>query len=353
MKRILFILIGIIGLSACSEARYAAHVAKKIPMPQDAPSKSVGTFKVGSSYKIKGKRYYPAETYNFTEVGKASWYGPGFHGKLTANGEIFDKNELTAAHRTLQLPSIIQVTNLNNGRQVILRVNDRGPFAHNRILDVSERAAVLLGFKKKGVAKVRIEVLADASKEVAAVAKTGKSTKGFEIAYNKNKAMPVQQVRRQVIDTPQELRNQKQIALNNSDNLNPNNIDTSQSVFNTSPNAALTSVQAQKLDTIVQQAVRPNALQPNADLTANEISKKLSSGKRMFVQAGSFSQEVNALNYSSKLANLGPSRVYLTQLNNQPFYRVRLGPYQDPRQAQTILNSLNSTGNSNAVIVIE
>jgi len=153
-KRLSFILVAVISLNACSSAQYAAHVAKKIPLKQDTPSKSIGHFKVGSSYVIKGKRYYPVETYNFTETGSASWYGPGFHGKQTANGEMFDQNELTAAHRTLQLPCIIQVTNLDNGRQVILRVNDRGPFAHNRILDVSERAAVLLGFKEKGVANI-------------------------------------------------------------------------------------------------------------------------------------------------------------------------------------------------------
>ena len=176
-------------LGACSEARYAAHVVKQIPMPGDQNnSRSQGMFKVGNAYTIKGKRYYPSETYNHTEVGIASWYGPGFHGKKTANGETFDQNELTAAHRTLQLPSIIRVTNLGNGRSIILRVNDRGPFAHDRILDVSERAASLLGFKNTGTAKIKLEVLANESHQVANLARQGHDTRGYEVVLNRTPA---------------------------------------------------------------------------------------------------------------------------------------------------------------------
>ena len=93
------------------------------------------------------------------EVGTGSWYGPGFHGKLTANGEIFDQNKLTAAHRTLPLPSTIAVTNLANNRSLILRVNDRGPYIEGRIVDVSKRAAQILGFEKEGLATLQLEVL--------------------------------------------------------------------------------------------------------------------------------------------------------------------------------------------------
>lgn len=318
------------GLAGCSETQYAAHVAKQIPMPQDRSSKSVGTFKVGSSYKIQGKRYYPSETYNHTETGTASWYGPGFHGKQTANGEIFDKYELTAAHRTLQLPSIIKVTNLDNGRSAILRVNDRGPFAHNRILDVSERAATMLGFKNKGVAKIRLEVVADASKEVASIAKTGRSTRGYEVALNQptartspNNAVVPPQI------PPSRLEPVTEVALN-----------AGQPSVQPVQTARVAEVQAKPLNQVVNTAAVPSL-------------QNVANTGRVYVQAGSFLQEANALKYSNQLAKFGPSRVYLTRVNNQPYFRVRLGPYDNHVQAQQTMAALNAGGNQNAVIVAE
>ena len=102
------------------------------------------------------------------EEGVASWYGPGFHGKQTANGEIYDMNDLTAAHRTLPMPSIVRVTNLENGRSLKLKVNDRGPFARERIIDVSRRASQLLGFHQQGTTPVRVEIVEDESRMLAA-----------------------------------------------------------------------------------------------------------------------------------------------------------------------------------------
>lgn len=127
-----------------------------------------GTYKVGNPYKVLGKWYYPKEDYNYVETGIASWYGKDFHAKYTANGEIYDMNTLTAAHRTLPLPSIVRVTNLENGRSLVLRVNDRGPFAKNRIIDISKRGAQLLGFQAQGTAKVKVEVLEKESKTLKA-----------------------------------------------------------------------------------------------------------------------------------------------------------------------------------------
>ena len=348
MKNFIFISLSLIILSACSQTKYVAHVAKKIPMPQDIvpeniASTSVGHFKVGSSYVIKGKRYYPTETYNFTETGSASWYGPGFHGKQTANGEIFDENELTAAHRTLQLPSIIQVTNLENGRQVVLRVNDRGPFAHERILDVSKRGAELLGFKDKGVAKIRLEVLADASKEVASMARNKQSTKGMEIAYNNSSnyvAQPAEQFQSELKYTA----NEPVQLVQDTPVMKPVETYTD----STASNARIATVQAQDLNAIVQ-----NAVQPNATLSAAEITQQVAGGKQMYVQAGAFSQEANAHNYSSTLASLGPSYVSMTSVQNQPFFRVRLGPFNSAQEVQGVLNSLSDDGNQNAVLIIE
>jgi len=117
--------------------------------------------KIGRPYQVAGIWYYPREDANYDETGTASWYGPNFHGKPTANGESFDMNAVSAAHPTLPLPSRVRVTNLENGRALIVRVNDRGPFARGRIIDLSRRAAQLLGFARNGTARVRVQLVRD------------------------------------------------------------------------------------------------------------------------------------------------------------------------------------------------
>ena len=110
------------------------------------------------SYKVAGKRYQPTKKIEqFSQTGKASWYGPGFHGKKTSSGERFDMNTLSAAHRTLPIPSYARVTNLSNGKSVVVRINDRGPFHGNRVMDLSKAAAKELGFIHTGRANVKVE----------------------------------------------------------------------------------------------------------------------------------------------------------------------------------------------------
>lgn len=318
-------------ISSCSETTYVSHMAKKIPFPQDTP-KSVGYYKIGTPYTIKNRQYYPAETFNHVEVGKASWYGPGFHGKQTANGEIFNKNDLTAAHRTLQLPSIIRVTNLKNGRSIILRVNDRGPFAHNRILDVSERSAASLGFKKDGIAKVRVEVLPEESRYVAQAAKEKRDTTGYEVALNQNKYNRIRSpdnINNPYTATPvQKPEPVTQLVMldNNIPKTTPN------------PRPVERQVLQQKTNLIVPADAPP-------------IPQSLYG--RLFVQAGAFSNEQNALRYSNQVNNVAPSRVYKTVINNKPFYRVRLGPFENRAVANATIEQLNDSGTSNAVIVVE
>ena len=126
-------------------------------------------------YQVKGVWYTPRADYNYDETGTASWYGPGFDQQLTADNEIYDMNQLSAAHKTLPLPSVVQVTNLQNGRSLRLRVNDRGPFVDGRIIDLSRRAAQLLGFETVGTARVRVRILKDESIQVAQAAIRGDS----------------------------------------------------------------------------------------------------------------------------------------------------------------------------------
>jgi rare lipoprotein A len=125
--------------------------------------KGGGTYRIGKPYQVAGRIYVPEENQGYVSEGLASWYGNDFHGRRTANGEVYDMDGLSAAHPTLPMPSYIRVTNLHNHRSIILRVNDRGPYHDNRVVDVSKRAAHLLGFRGNGVARVRVEYVGPAS----------------------------------------------------------------------------------------------------------------------------------------------------------------------------------------------
>jgi rare lipoprotein A len=127
--------------------------------------KGGGTYRVGKPYTVAGRVYVPEENTHYRAEGLASWYGNAFHGRLTANGEVFDMASLSAAHPTLPLPCYVRVTNLSNGKSLVVRVNDRGPYHGNRLIDVSNKAAELLEFKGKGVARVRVEYVGRAPLE--------------------------------------------------------------------------------------------------------------------------------------------------------------------------------------------
>ncbi|MCF8473551.1 MAG: septal ring lytic transglycosylase RlpA family protein [Emcibacter sp.] len=147
--RFFFSVVFCLSLAACSTSRNIPNTS--------APANP--TFKIGNPYKVSGKIYRPQADPNYDKVGLASWYGQKFHGLRTANGDIFNMNDLTAAHTTLPMPSYVRVTNIENGRWLILKVNDRGPFVGDRLIDVSRRAAQLLGFEKKGVTHVRVQAV--------------------------------------------------------------------------------------------------------------------------------------------------------------------------------------------------
>src|ERR1700692_1310513 len=171
---------GVLAVPAClmlancaSSGKFASRVDPKygvsssprvVAFGEPVP-KGGGVYRVGKPYTVAGRVYVPEEDVNYREDGLASWYGDDFHGRLTANGEVFDMGSLTAAHPTLPMPCYARVTNLSNGKSLVVRVNDRGPYHGNRLIDVSNKAAELLEFKGNGVARVRVEYVARAPLE--------------------------------------------------------------------------------------------------------------------------------------------------------------------------------------------
>jgi len=159
---------GSLVLANCSgsmsgiDPRYGVSASPRVVEDGQPVPKGGGVYSVGKPYVVAGRVYVPEADPNYTAVGLASWYGSDFHGRYTANGEVFDKESISAAHPTLPLPSYVRVTNLANHKSIIVRVNDRGPYAHNRLIDVSVKTAQLLGFYGHGVAKVKVDYVSQA-----------------------------------------------------------------------------------------------------------------------------------------------------------------------------------------------
>ena len=163
--RLVVLGVGCLALANCSggpgriDPRYGAATSPRVVEPGQPVPKGGGVYRVGKPYTVAGRVYVPEENINYSAVGSASWYGDDFHGRYTANGEIFDMTAISAAHPTLPLPSYARVTNLANNRSIVVRVNDRGPYARDRLIDVSVKTAELLGFYGHGVARVKVDYI--------------------------------------------------------------------------------------------------------------------------------------------------------------------------------------------------
>ena len=163
IARLVGLAAGSLALANCSnmagkvDPRYGVAASARVVEPGQPVPKGGGVYRVGKPYMVAGRVYVPEEDINYSAVGLASWYGDDFHGRYTANGEIFDMNSISAAHPTLPLPSYVRVTNISNHRSIVVRVNDRGPYVGNRVIDLSVKTAQLLGFYGHGVARVKVE----------------------------------------------------------------------------------------------------------------------------------------------------------------------------------------------------
>jgi rare lipoprotein A len=152
-------------LTSRVDPRYGVAASPRVVEPGQPVPKGGGVYRVGKPYEVGGRTYTPEENNRYRAEGLASWYGDDFHGRLTANGEIYDMGAISAAHPTLPMPSYVRVTNLANRKSLIVRVNDRGPYHRNREIDVSSKAAELLGFRQTGTARVRVEYVGPAPLE--------------------------------------------------------------------------------------------------------------------------------------------------------------------------------------------
>src|SRR6266851_4900747 len=208
------------------DPKYGVSTSPRVIGLGDPVPKGGGTYRVGKPYTVAGRIYVPEEDVNYREEGLASWYGDDFHGRLTANGEVFDMGSLTAAHPTLPMPCYARVTNLSNGKSLIVRVNDRGPYHGNRLIDVSNKAAELLEFKGNGVARVRVEYVARAplegsdDRQLLATLRTGatsaapRRTRPRSMRHRKCRrpAAPVRAVGRSITRAPSPMRTTLAIA---------------------------------------------------------------------------------------------------------------------------------------------
>ncbi|MDO8840401.1 MAG: septal ring lytic transglycosylase RlpA family protein [Parvibaculum sp.] len=288
-----------------------------------------GYYKVGNPYQIGGIWYYPREDEKYDSTGIASWYGPQFHGKQTANGEIFDQNAMTAAHPTLPMPTIARVTNLENGRSVIVRVNDRGPFAAGREIDMSKRAAEELGFMTKGTAKVRVQFIGRAPLDGGigdgrAVAETFIAPK---------------------VETPPDERRANAAPL-----MSVAAVSTSQLA---APVGAASAPPQNIMPASAPTAPSDAAMQPVRDDASLTRQVPVSGAGNIYVQAGSFQNLQNAEAVRQHLTGLGQVEIQTTMVDGTQFYRVRLGPLSDVPAADSSLQSVLQRGHNGARIVID
>jgi rare lipoprotein A len=400
LKKFILFSIIILSITACA--------SKKSAMDK------TGYYKVGNPYKVDDKLYVPKEQPEYDEVGMSSWYGSDFHGKKTANGAIYDKNSLTAAHNTLPLPSMVRVTNLENNKTIILMVNDRGPFSKKRIIDVSEKAAEILGYKQKGIAKVRVQFLKGQTKRL--LAEQGKEPGSkFKMPFFSTDPET---------DTEEVKNENAPIAIASAETLSQapkklvagaaGTIKTAPAWVEpvedvklgnpTPPKGEIDAIEvrpeikAENQQVILPKKVKPTKLAKAKNKTAKkqpefietedgtaqiideekaavpakaaaktkdfaEVEKvvipaapsaeaiPVENAEQHFIQAGTFSVKENAERASKSMRALGDVAIKPVKIGDKTMYRVRLGPILDPQIAKLSLEKVIKLGHPDAKII--
>jgi rare lipoprotein A len=281
------------GCSSNSSDPFAGVGSPRYPGNGPLP-KGGGRYYVGEPYQVAGRWFRPAEQPNYDKVGIASWYGPQFHRRRTSNGEWFDMDYLSAAHPTLPLPSYVKVSNLENGREVIVRVNDRGPFVGTRIIDLSRRAAEVLDVKRRGMAKVKVQYIGPAPL----------NDKGKHLLAMNRELARGAPARTMIAAASGKKRSQPQ------------------------------PVVAASLDPT------PSPAMP------------ISEPSGYFVQVGSFANPDNAERARLEMAAIGPVEVLPLSGSAGTLYRVRVGPLDDENQARTALEQVVDAGHPDARVIV-
>lgn len=318
--RLAALLISSALLAGCAEMNLFGHYAKRVTGDGAPPTNTTTSpnYKIGKPYQVGGVWYYPREDYDYDETGIASWYGPNFHEKLTANGEIFDQNAVSAAHKTLPLPSVVRVTNLDNGRSLVVRVNDRGPFVNGRIIDLSRRAGQLLGIENTGTARVRVQIMPEESRAIA-----GKVRQPDEPQVA---AAPRAAVTSESLPSP----NGKEAPRN-----------TPLPTAKVGSGGGMAQRQAESL-------ARAERVLASQEVTAVPVVPT-----NIFVQAGSFSRYDNAMRLQARLSAIGRPQVQQVNMKGQSMYRVRLGPVATVEEADRLLDAVVAAGQQDARVIVD
>ena len=300
-KAFLLILLLNVNQACTSGVEVAANIGKKYLIPQDIKKYYPDPiFKIGNRYEVNGKFYTPQKDLLYNQTGIASWYGPKFHGKLTANGEIYNQFALTAAHKTLPLPSAVKVTNLENNKSLVLRINDRGPFVNDRIIDLSSKAADLLGLKENGTGLVRVVILQEHSVALEKLAKKG--------VFPEIKDLPKPEI-------PNVIKPQKTFV---------------------------------KVEGISKKyRIKEYNEKINYDL------KNLKSNYKIFIKLGSFTTLNSAKLMKKKLYYIKKVNIYDKIKNGKTIFNVKSGPYAKVNKVDKVLSLLSSRGMQGAKIIIE
>jgi len=359
-----------LGLALALIASFGAFVAacggdgerlgeRVIPLGQPVP-KGGGVYMLGKPYQVGGMWYTPRDEPGYNRVGRASWYGELFHGRRTANGEIYDMDRLSAASPTLPLPVYAQVTNLTNGRSIVVRVNDRGPYANDRIMDLSRRSAEVLGFQNDGTALVRVKYLGHAplngddryeqkflaSQRWMQVAAKGRSAKGERQAINIASLPP---------ENPENLQAPwREAAPVQSAAATPATAQPNAASYGWTIVSPPKGAEAAPFDAPLYWQASPRvAERPQVVATGSlpQPAKQTRLAGGFLIQAGSFKNRENADKARALLASVAPVELAEIETGGNVYFRVRVGPFPDGAAAEAALAKVTQAGYQGAKII--
>jgi rare lipoprotein A len=341
------------ALSACSTTNMHPNLSNRLPAGQAAgqtasqgrqPGGQGGVYKVGKPYQVGGIWYVPKEEPTYDATGVASWYGQDFHNKATANGEVFDMHAVSAAHTTLPMPSIVEVTNLDNGRKIQVRMNDRGPFVGGRIIDLSYEAARQLGYENKGLANVRVRYVGPAPLGV------GEGQRYASVSSSPTAATPVSAP---FATAPVAARPVPAPAPVAAQSLPPIAVPPARPAPAPTQYAAATPTYGAQNVTYAPTArpdYRPPATNGYPPVTAVSATSPSTSGLYK-VQAGAFSDPGKAQAVADQLAGAGPARVETVERDGATLYRVMVQASADEGEAWALRDRVAAYGYADARVI--